>query len=181
MHSLRSAWCNAWQRKLARPDRCRGEIGRRGAQPVLLDGGKLINPHTKAPVNTRISAVIALKKFPVGQREFRVALAKKERTKTAGCCGRRATNCFSGNKIYTSERRSARSFTKTLHEPQTAERDLHWAVRCALGAGPSAPYISRLYAGLELEQLEAEEDELGFELGSATKKAKKRQRKSFSD
>jgi excisionase family DNA binding protein len=42
------------------------------------DGGRMINPHTKAPHNTTISAVIALERLPVGQRECRIRMAREE-------------------------------------------------------------------------------------------------------
>jgi len=146
------------------------------------DGGKLINPHTKAPVNTRISAVIALKKFPVGQREFRVALAKKERDEDRRVLWEESHELFQRQQdLY--QRATLRALVyenpytshKLPSEIFTGPYDVRW------GPEPSAPYISRLYAGLELEQLEAEEDELGLNLGPLQRRAKKRQRKSFSD
>jgi excisionase family DNA binding protein len=43
------------------------------------DGGKMIDPHTKTPQNTTISAMIALERLPVGQRECRIRMAREER------------------------------------------------------------------------------------------------------
>jgi excisionase family DNA binding protein len=42
------------------------------------DGGKMIQPHTKTPQNTTISAMIALERLPVGQRECRIRMAREE-------------------------------------------------------------------------------------------------------
>src|SRR5437588_11744001 len=44
----------------------------------FAEGGRLIHPHKKEPRNRTLTAVIALEKFPVGNREFRIVLAKKE-------------------------------------------------------------------------------------------------------
>ena len=42
------------------------------------DGGRMINPHTKAPQNTTISAVIALERLSVGQRECLIRMTREE-------------------------------------------------------------------------------------------------------
>jgi hypothetical protein len=44
----------------------------------FMDGGKMIHPHLKTPQNTTISAIIALERFPVGQKEFRILVAQIE-------------------------------------------------------------------------------------------------------
>lgn len=46
---------------------------------IFTDGGKLIHPHIKKPINRTISAVIALQRFPIGQKEFNIELAQIEK------------------------------------------------------------------------------------------------------
>jgi excisionase family DNA binding protein len=45
---------------------------------IFMDGGKLIHPHIKKPQNTTISAVIALERFAVGQKELQIAVERQE-------------------------------------------------------------------------------------------------------
>ncbi|MHB1935827.1 MAG: helix-turn-helix domain-containing protein [Acidobacteriaceae bacterium] len=46
---------------------------------IFTTGGKLIHPHLKTPQNTTISAIIALERFPIGHKEFRIKVEQKER------------------------------------------------------------------------------------------------------
>jgi excisionase family DNA binding protein len=45
---------------------------------TFTDGGRLVHPYIKTPQNTTISAVIALNRFAVGQKEFRIKVEQKE-------------------------------------------------------------------------------------------------------
>jgi hypothetical protein len=157
-----------------------GAVSGRPSQ-FFSNGGKLINPHTKTPVNTRISAVIALEKFPVGQKEFHIALAKKERDEDRRVPWEESHELFQRQEdVY--QRTTLRVLV--YENPYTSRRlpgeiftgpyDVRW------GPEAGAPYINRLYAGSELEKLEAEEDELGLNLSPLQRRAKRRQRKTFS-
>jgi hypothetical protein len=48
------------------------------AKNFFGDGGKMIHPHTKTPQNTTISAMIALERLPVGQRECLIRMTREE-------------------------------------------------------------------------------------------------------
>jgi excisionase family DNA binding protein len=130
------------------------------------DGGKMIHPHTKAPRNTTISAVIALEKLAIGQREFRIALARKERDEDRRLSWEEFFEFLqSQGEIY---RRSA--LRGIVYENPYAKR---WLPR-NLFAGPfdvrwgpvdSQPYIDRLYVGSSLAKLEANEHELELDIG----------------
>jgi excisionase family DNA binding protein len=137
------------------------------------DGGKLIHPHTKAPRNTTISAVIALEKLAVGQREFRVTLARKEQEEdrrlsweeffeflqSQGEAYRRTTlRVLVYENPYAKRRLPANIFAGPL--------DVRW------GPVDGQPYIDRLYVGSELAKLEAVEHELELDLGPLQKMMK---------
>jgi hypothetical protein len=137
---------------------------------VFTDGGKLINPHTKTPQKTRISAVIALEEIVVGQREFHVALAKRE---------------LAENRRYTWD-----EFFEFLNAPDSPYQET--ALRVIVHENPYAakrlpediftgpfdvrwgPFdnqrITRIYAGAELARLESEERELGLDAGPFRKR-----------
>jgi excisionase family DNA binding protein len=130
------------------------------------DGGKLIHPHTKAPRNTTISAVIALERLAVGQREFRITVTRKEEEED-----RR----FSWEEFFEFLQSQGDTYCRTalrvlVYENPYAKRrlpanlfvgpfDVRW------GPVDGQPYIDRLYVGSELAMLEAEEHELGLDLG----------------
>jgi hypothetical protein len=141
---------------------------------VFAAGGKLIHPHTRTPQNTRISAVIALEKFAIGQREFRIELAKKQqeedRRLTAeefhefyqdhvDVCQRTALRVLVYENPYAGKRLPEDIFTGPVDE--------RW------GPVANQPDIKRLYVGAELAKLEAAEHELELDLGPLQKMIKK--------
>ncbi len=146
---------------------------------VFSEGGKLINPRTKNPTNTRISAVIALEKLAVGEKEFHIALARKERAED-----RR----LSWEETFEFQRSEKEAYQRTAlralvyENPYAAKRlpddifmgpyDARW------GPEPNEPRITRLYAGAELEKLEAAEKELELDLGPVQKMMKRQQEKA---
>jgi excisionase family DNA binding protein len=133
---------------------------------VFADGGKLIHPHTKAPRNTTISAVIALEKLAVGQREFRVVLTRKELEEN-----RR----FSWEEFLEFLQNQGDTYHRTVlrvlvYENPYARRRLP----SNIFAGPfderwgpvdNQPHIDRLYVGSELAKLKTAERELELDLG----------------
>jgi excisionase family DNA binding protein len=152
----------------------RGAVNGRPRE-FFSEGGKLIDPRTKTPTNTRISAVIALEKLAVGKREIQIALAKKERGED-----RRLSWEETFEWLRSEEEAYQRTALRALvyENPFAAKRlpndiftgpyDARW------GPEPDKPYIRRLYAGAELEKLEAAERELELDLGPLEKMMKRR-------
>jgi len=143
------------------------------------DGGKLVNPRTKTPENTRISAVIALEKLAVGKKEFHIRLAAHEQAENrrlsweetlewlrseSEAYQRTALRALVYENPYASRRLPVEIFTGPY--------DVRW--------GPAAdqPYITRLYAGPEIQKLEAAEHELELDLGPLHKMMKRQQEKT---
>jgi excisionase family DNA binding protein len=46
---------------------------------IFTTGGKFLHPHLNTPQNTTISSIIALERFPIGHKEFRIKVEQKER------------------------------------------------------------------------------------------------------
>lgn len=145
---------------------------------IFSGGGKLLHPHTNVPQNTRISAVIALEKFTVGQRQFRIELAKKQQKEErqltpvefhefleshADTCQQTALRVLVYENPYAKQRLPTDLFTGPFDE--------RW--------GPpinSQPYIKRIYIGQELANLEAAEHRLELDLGPLQKRVQQRRR-----
>jgi excisionase family DNA binding protein len=128
-------------------------------------GGKLVHPHTKAPRNTRISAVIALERFPVGQKTFRVAVARKEAAEDRRLAVEEFLGFLSGyGNAY--NRTALRALV--YENPDAAKRlprdlfqgpfDIQW------GTDATRSYMTRLFVGPDMTKLESEEHELGLDL-----------------
>ena len=143
----------------------------------FADGGRLRHPHTKAPRNTTLNAVIALEKLPVGNREFRVKLAKKEL---------KENRRLSWEEFFEFLQSQGDAYHRTVlrvlvyENPYAKKRlpadifagpfDVRW------GPVDGQPYIDKLYVGSELAKLEAVEHELELNLGPLQKrKRQKRQ------
>jgi hypothetical protein len=60
------------------PLNCSPRDGASLIRSEFMAGGKMIHPHLKTPQNTTISAIIALERFRVGQKEFQILVAQKE-------------------------------------------------------------------------------------------------------
>lgn len=132
------------------------------ARRVSAEGGGLVISPIRKPVNTSISAVIAIERFAVGQRKFHISLAKKERKvdrrlpweeilevlqANGESYGSTVLRALVVESPFTNKRLPANIFTGPY--------DVRW------GREAGAECISRVYAGPELRKLEAEEDELG--------------------
>jgi excisionase family DNA binding protein len=144
---------------------------------TFSDGGKLIHPHTKAPQNTRICALIALERFAVGQRQFRIELKKKEQEEErrltaeefhkfyqshADACQRTALRVLVYENPYAKQRLPNDLFTGPFDEL--------W------GPIHNQADIKRLYIGRELANLEAAEHQLELDLGPLQRRVKPRRR-----
>jgi hypothetical protein len=121
--------------------------------------------------------VIALENFAIGQREFRIRLAKKQQEEDrrlsgeefhefyqshADVCQRTALRVLVYQNPYASKGLPTDFFTGPFDE--------RW------GPVATQPDIKRLYVGAELAKLEAAEHELELDLGPLQKRMKKRQR-----
>ena len=138
---------------------------------VFTRGGKLIHPHTQAPQNTTISAVIALERLAVGQREFQIKVAQMEIEKQrrlpweefhvllqseAATYGKKALRAI----VYENPQ-AAKSLPRDIFRGPFDER---W--------GSDGAAIKRIYAGPELVNLEELEQKLELDLGPVHKMIK---------
>jgi excisionase family DNA binding protein len=146
------------------------------ATTVFREGGKLIHPHLRTPQNTTFSALIALQKLPVGQREFRISAAQKEADEN------RPISLQEFHDLYQRDAdRHSRTVLRTLvyENPYAAKPlppdiftgpyDERW------GPVPGQPYIARTHAGTALQQLEDAEHQLELDRSPLQKHIKKRQ------
>lgn len=146
------------------------------ASTFFAEGGKLIHPHKKEPRNTTLSAVIALEKLPVGNREFRIVLAKKEQEEN-----RR----LSWEEFFEFLQKQGDAYHRTVlrvlvYENPYAKKRLppdifHGPFDVRWGPIEGQPYIDRLYVGSELGKLELAERQFGLNLGPM--QARKRQKR----
>lgn len=146
------------------------------ATTVFTEGGKLIHPHIRVPQNTTVSAVLALERLAVGQREFRIRVGQKET----------AENChLSWDQFHELFQRDRSANSRTVlrmivyenpyaanplpREIFTGPFDERW------GPVPASGYIKRIYAGPELIMLEDAERALELDAGPIQKLVKKSQ------
>jgi excisionase family DNA binding protein len=131
------------------------------------EGGKMIEPNLKVPVNTTVSSIIALERLGVGGREFRVTVAAREAAEE-----RR----LSWTEFLQSDReKNNRHVLRTMvyENPYAAvplPRDLfngqydeRW------GPIENEPLIGRIYAGPDLKKLEESEQQFDLHLGPLAK------------
>lgn len=140
------------------------------------EGGKLIHPHLRTPQNTTVSALIALQKLPIGQREFRIQVAQTEANDN------RPLPWQEFHELYQRDAdRNNRTALRTIvyENPYaatplptdifTGPYDERW------GPVPGQPYIARRYAGTALQQLEDAEHQFELDISPLQKHIKKRQ------
>jgi excisionase family DNA binding protein len=137
------------------------------------EGGKMIEPNLKVPQNTTISAIIALERFGVGSREFRVMVAAKEAAEE-----RRLPWTEFFELLQTDREKNNRHVLRTMvyENPYAAvslPRDLfngpydeRW------GPIEERPLIGRIFTGPELQKLEESEQQFDLHLGPLAKLAK---------
>lgn len=139
------------------------------ATTVFTEGGKLIHPHTKAPQNTTISAVIALERLAIGRREFEIKVAQKEIAEQRSLPWDQFY-AFLQSEAAIYERTALR--TMTYENPHAANPlpadifrgpfDERW--------GRDGDFIKRIYAGAELVKLEELDHALELDLGPVQKR-----------
>jgi excisionase family DNA binding protein len=119
----------------------------------ILKGGGRLQPQ----LNTRISAVIALEQIQVGQREFRIALTKKQRSENRRLSGEEAHDLFK-NRLETHQRTALRVLVyENLHAAKRLPEDIFTGPLDERWGPVDNQRIKRLYIGSELADLEAEE------------------------
>lgn len=146
---------------------------------VFMDGGKMIHPHLKTPQNTTISAVIALERFAVGQKEMKFEIEKIELEEQRGLSWEDLVALLEKHRT-AYERKVLRTIVyENPHARNKLPRDVfvgpfdeRW--------GQSGDYIAQVYIGDELAKLNKIEHELGLDQGPFQRQAKRaaRERKS---
>jgi excisionase family DNA binding protein len=144
---------------------------RESVSPVLSEfmaGGKMIHPHMKTPQNTTISAIIALERFPVGQKEFRIQVAQKEFDGKRRLSEQELMDLWELNRA-AHERRVLRAI---VYDNPYANRPLPSDI--FVGPfderwGPSGKSISSTFIGPQLEAIKAREHALKLDVSSFVK------------
>lgn len=140
---------------------------------IFMDGGKLIHPYVKTPQNTTISAVIALERLAVGQREFQIRVEQKERQDQRSLSLEEHLSFLESNRaLY--ERRVLRTI---VYENPHALRPLPPDIFVGLFDerwGRSGNYIAPIYTGAELAKLNKIEHDLELDLGPFQRHLKKK-------
>jgi excisionase family DNA binding protein len=146
---------------------------------VFMDGGKMIHPHLKTPQNTTISAVIALERFAVGQKEMKFEIERIESEQQRRLGWEDLVALLENNRA-PYERRVLRTIVyENPHARNKLPRDIfvgpydeRW--------GQSGDYISQVYIGDELAKLNKIEHELGLDQGGFQRQATRAARKHKS-
>jgi excisionase family DNA binding protein len=140
------------------------ETGIGSPTTVLTDGGKLIHPHVRKPQNTTISAVIALERLAVGQRNFQISVKQKEVTEQRCLSWQEIPDLVEADRA-SYERKVLRTivyenpYAKKLlpRDIFTGPFDARWR--------QSGDYIARIDTGAELAKLEKMEHDLELDEG----------------
>ena len=142
------------------------------AATVFTQGGKLIHPYYKSPQNTTISAVIALERLAVGQREFQVGVAQTEVHEQRRLSYqefldllRRDRAAHDRSVLRTIVYENPYAATPMTRDVFKGPFDERW------GSGDDS--IGRIHVGHELARLEAQEHALELDLGPLQKMIKK--------
>jgi excisionase family DNA binding protein len=139
----------------------------------FIDGGKMIHPHLKTPQNTTISAIIALERFPVGQKEFRIQVAQKELDEQRSMPVQEFMELLELNRT-AHERRVLRAI---VYDNPYAKRSLPSDI--FVGPfderwGPSGESIGPTFIGPQLKTLKAREHTLELDVSPFVKALRKR-------
>jgi excisionase family DNA binding protein len=134
----------------------------------FMAGGKMIHPHLKTPQNTTISAIIALERFPVGQKEFRIQVAQKELEEQRSLPVQEFMELLELNRV-AHERRVLRA---TVYDNPYANRPLPSDI--FIGPfderwGPFGESIALTFIGPQLETLKAREHTLELDVSPFVK------------
>lgn len=123
---------------------------------IFTAGGKLIHPHIKKPQNTTISAVIALERFPVGQKELQIAVEQKEVAEQRSLSWEEHLGMLDANRAAYGRQVLRTIVYENPHAEKPLPRDIftgpfdeRW--------GRSGDNIAPVFAGPELERLRGAE------------------------
>ena len=139
----------------------------------FMDGGKMIHPHLKTPQNTTISAIIALERFPVGQKEFRIQVAQKELDEQRSMPVQEFMELLELNRT-AHERRVLRA---VVYDNPYANRPL--PIDIFVGPfderwGPAGESIGQTFIGAQLEALKTREHILELDISPFMKALRKK-------
>lgn len=134
------------------------------ATNVFTSGGKLIHPHINKPQNTTISAVIALERFAVGQREFRIRTEKMEIDEQRCLSWQEHFKLMEDDRTSYGKRVLRATVYENPHAAKPLPRDIftgpfdeRW--------GPLGDSIAPIYTGAKLVELRRMEHELELDVG----------------
>jgi hypothetical protein len=124
---------------------------------ILKGGGRLQpQPYTRGG-RQAVSAVIALEHLQVGQREFRIALTKQQRSENRRFSGEEAYDLLN-SRLETHQRRVLRVLVyENLHAAKRLPEDIFTGQFDERWGPVDDQRIRRLYVGSALANLEAEE------------------------
>lgn len=133
----------------------------------------MIHPHLKTPQNTTISAIIALERFPVGQKEFRIQVAQKELDEQRSMPVQEFMELLELNRT-AHERRVLRA---VVYDNPYANRPL--PIDIFVGPfderwGPSGGSIGQTFIGAQLEALKTREHILELDISPFMKALRKK-------
>ena len=134
------------------------------ATNVFMDGGKLIHPHVKTPQNTTISAVIALERFAVGEREFQIKVEQKERAEQRSLSLEEHLNFLETERAAYGRKVLRTIVYENPHAAKPLPRDI-FAGPFDERWGQSGNYIAPVYTGADLAKLNKIEHDLELDLG----------------
>ena len=147
---------------------------------IFMDGGKMIHPYIKTPQNTTISAIIALERFKIGQRELQIAVEQKERAEQRSLDIEEHLNMLNDNREKFSRLVLRTIVYENPHANKALPRDVfvgpfdeRW--------GQEGDLIKQVFVGPELTKLTETEHELGLDQGPFMRHAQKRARKAGND
>lgn len=142
---------------------------------VIMDGGKLIHPHIKKPQNTKISAVIALQRFAIGQREHQIKVEQREQAEQRSLSLAEYLEMLDANRAAYSRQVLRTTVYENPHARHPLPRDVfigpfdeRW--------GQRDEYIAPVFVGLEMDRLYKIEHELELDRSPLFRHPKRRER-----
>lgn len=140
---------------------------------IFMDGGKLIHPHIKTPQNTTISAVIALERFPIGQKQLQIAVEQKEIAEQRSLSWEEHFGMLDANRAFFGRQVLRTIVYENPHAKKRLPRDIligpfdeRW--------GQDGDNIAPIFIGPELKRLNEIEHQLGPDLNPFQRLERKR-------
>jgi excisionase family DNA binding protein len=145
------------------------ETGQTGpSRSIFTGGGKMIHPHVRKAQNTSISSIIALERFPVGQKEFQILLAQEEAANQRAFTWQEMFELIEAHRA-SYEKRVLRAIVyENPHAKKplpsdifTADFDERW--------GQEGGSLKQIYSGPELTKLRSRERQAGLDISPFVK------------